>query len=225
MTDPSPSPFSRKAVLHRFFSLLETLDAPPEIIEDWQSLGVLLLLWPLLEKVFVEGDRRRIPPAAFLVTLSQTEGHIAYNEGIRVRGTLISGLSEGMGFEALWSRYKEINDLTPLTPYLAYVLFVDRRLFAWDMRGALPILAHLPEVHRRLGLFSRGPKEARNHRWSAFSNLPPKERAEVVCDVLTSDIFESGRKRVPLKGMLVKGGAIILESGGVNVDFGQLGCQ
>ena len=152
MTDPSPSPFSRNAVLDRFFSVLETPDAPPTIMEDWQSLGVVSLLWPLLERAVVEGDRQRIPPAAFLVTLTQTEGHVAYNEAIQVRGTLISGTSEDMRFEALWSRYQEIHHVAPLIPYVAYVLHVHRRLFAWDVRSTLPMLAHLPETRRALGV-------------------------------------------------------------------------
>jgi hypothetical protein len=219
MTTPSPSPFSFEAMLGSFFSALERPDAPPTTMEDWQALGVLLLLRPILQKAAEEGDRRRIPPAAFLVTLDQYQGHIAYNETIRVRGTLASGMSEDIGFEALWTRYQELHDVAPLTPCLAYVLYVQRRLFAWDVRSVPPALAHHPELHRELGLFSRGPQEARAHRWAAFRRLSPQERAEVVRDALTSAIFDPGRKCVPLKGLLVNGRVGVLDTGDVVEPF------
>jgi hypothetical protein len=215
MTTLNPSPFSLEALLKRLFSELERPGAPTKIMEDWQALGVLLQLYQMLQQVAVEGEKRGLPPVAFLVTMTQSQSNIAYNEAIRVRATLASGISEEMGLEALWTRSQEIHDVTPITPYVAYILYVHRRLFAWDVRSALPALAHLPEIHRQLGLLSRGPQEARAHRRAAFRKLSLQDRAEVVHDALTSDIFEPGRKRVPLKGLLVKGGINVLDTGGM----------
>jgi hypothetical protein len=118
-----------------------------------------------------------------------------------------------MNFEALWTRYQEIHEIAPLSPYVAYVLYVHRRLFAWDIRSVLPALAHRPELHRELGLLTRGPQQARDHRRAAYRKLSTEERAEVIHDALTSDIFESDRKRVPLKGLLVNGGVTVLNTG------------
>src|SRR5262245_25167400 len=110
-------------------------------MEDWQSLGIALSLLPLLRKVVDESERRRIPPIAFLITAGRSEGVIAFNHTIRVRCTLESGVSEEIGLKELWERYGEVWDIAPLTPFPAMIIYVKRRLLAWDIRSVLPLFS------------------------------------------------------------------------------------
>ena len=45
--------------------------------------------------------------------------------------------------------------------------------------------------------------------------MSSERKREVIHDTLTSDLFEPGPKRVPLKGLLVNGGVTTLDTGDV----------
>ena len=93
-------------------------------MEAWQNLGVALLIMPVIQKAIAEAERRKISPDAFLVSLTDSEGIISFNQTVQVRCKLDSGVSELFHFSELWERYGEVQDVEPLIPCLAHVLCV-----------------------------------------------------------------------------------------------------
>jgi hypothetical protein len=96
---------------------------------------------------------------------------------------------------------------------------------AWDVRSALHAAANHPkfplkrtllEVHAPLR--NRKTRDAatriRARRHATFDPLSEAEKTEIIRDVLTEDFFDSHpRKRVPLRGLIIRGQPPLLDSG------------
>ena len=188
-------------------------------LEDWQVYGITLIVDMFFQKVQEECQKRDLPPPiAFLVTLDRHCGFISLNEEIRVRVKFRSGDEEEVGLVELWERYGEVEEIEPVQPSGAYLVHVQDRLLAWDVRSVLPLSLDSDEVVNELGLFSRGLAGARNRRRTSFNKLDPIIQKEVLLDTVNNALFFESKdkgvpQRVPQKGIIVAGGKRSLDTG------------
>jgi hypothetical protein len=94
-----------------------------------------------------------------------------------------------------------IRGVEPLTPSLAFVLYVHDQLLAWDFTPL--IVAHADDLTTTL--LTWGDKKRREQRRRAFWARAAEERRQVLHDTVTAYLFEPGRLRLPMRGLLHAG--------------------
>jgi hypothetical protein len=134
---------------------------------------------------------------------------MVYAEGIRVRVTGPDGHDRVMGywelFTLLWHDPQQIRAIDPLTPRLAFALYLHDQLVAWDVRPVLCGAADSPTLHALWGLRTWGPPQAVAARQAALRALSPDEQRRILADAVILDTLEPGRERVPLRGLCHRG--------------------
>jgi hypothetical protein len=131
---------------------------------------------------------------------------VAWLTDVQVRATLETGQVTRLGYcdlcYLLVTRPSLIQAVEPIHSSLAFVLYLHDLLWSWDFRALA--VSWAPTLASRL--LRMGHDQAQTKRQRAFWPLAAHERAQVLHDVVTADLFlGSARLRLPLQGILHAG--------------------
>ena len=180
------------------------------LIDERHVQGLVRFFQALLLPAHAADPTAPMPPPAVLVTVEPPAealtATVAWVWDIQVRATLPDGQRLSLGCaDLVWHLMTHpalIRDVEPVTPSLAFVLYVHDLLWAWDFRALGVALAG----NVATTLLRMGDEPVKAKRARAYDALAAYEQAQVLHDVVTADLFLAPQRlRVPLRGILHAG--------------------
>jgi hypothetical protein len=179
------------------------------LLDERQVQGLVRFFQSLLLPAHGADPTAPMPPPAVLVTVyapaAAPTATVAWLGDIQVCATLPDGQRMPLSCpDLLWSLMTQpaiIRGVEPVTPYLAFVLYVHDLLWAWDFT---PLgVAHADALTTTL--LRWGPTPRRERRSGVFWALPAGERRQVLHETVSDYLLEAGRLRIPMRGILHAG--------------------
>ena len=180
------------------------------LLDERQLQGLVRFFQALLLPAHQADPTAPMPPPAVMVTVYEPAeaptATVAWLGDIQARVTLLDGQRPTLSCtDLLWYLFTQpalIRGVEPVTPSLAFILYVHDLLWTWDFR---PLgVAHADALTSML--LHMGPTPAQAKRQRAFGTLAVQEQQQIMRDVATQDLFLTPKRlRVPLRGLLHAG--------------------
>jgi|SoiMethySBSTD1v2_1073268.scaffolds.fasta_scaffold03201_13 hypothetical protein len=180
------------------------------LLDERQLQGLVRFFQALLLPAHHADPTAPMPPPAVMVTVYEPAeaptATVAWLGDIQARVTLLDGQRPTLSCtDLLWYLFTQpalIRGVEPVTPSLAFILYVHDLLWTWDFR---PLgVAHADALTSML--LHMGPTPAQAKRQRAFGTLDEPEQQQIMRDVATQDLFLTPKRlRVPLRGLLHAG--------------------